>query len=266
MKYLIVIIVVLTNLTVVNANGANQKKNAEQRGLEIAREMDRRDTGWIDQRVDAKMILHSADGREVARNIKTRSVEVAGDGDRSIVVFEQPRDIKGTSFLTYTHKSGNDDQWLYMPALKRVKRISSSNRSGPFMGSEFSYEDMSSEEVERYRYHYVGTELCGGKLACFVIERYPVDHSSGYTKQRVWIDREHYRIHKIDYYDRKDALLKTVHRSGYHQYLDTYWRAALWNMTNHQTGKRTVVKWGDYEFQTGLSVADFSRTALKRLR
>ena len=98
---------------------------------------------------------------------------------------------------------------LYLPALKRVKRISSSNRSGSFMGSEFAYEDMSAQEVERFTYRYLRDEPCGD-LTCTVSERIPVDRKSGYRRQLVWHDRDELRVRKVEYYDRKDAHLKTL--------------------------------------------------------
>ena len=123
--------------------------------------------------------------------------------------FDRPRDIKGTAFLSFTHAVGADDQWLYLPALKRVKRISSNNKSGPFLGSEFAYEDFSSQEVAKYKYKYLRDEEYKD-MPCFVLERYPVDKNSGYTRQIGWIDQAEYRLQKIESYDRKDELWKVI--------------------------------------------------------
>ncbi|MBC8394752.1 MAG: outer membrane lipoprotein-sorting protein, partial [Deltaproteobacteria bacterium] len=120
-----------------------------EKGLSIAKEADRRDTGFEDYTADLLMILKNKHGQESIRKIRIRSLEVEGDGDKSLSIFDNPRDVKGTAFLTFSHKAGDDDQWLYLPALKRVKRISSRNKSGSFMGSEFAYEDISSQEVEK---------------------------------------------------------------------------------------------------------------------
>ncbi len=134
------------------------------------------------------------------------------------------------------------------------------------MGSEFSYEDLGSQEVEKYSYNYVADEPCAQTLTCFVVERFPVDKDSGYTKQVVWVDQAEYRIQKIDYYDSKTELLKTLTFSGYQQYLEKYWRAAEMAMVNHQTGKSTDLSWRDYQFQTGLDDKDFSKNSLKRVQ
>ena len=239
--------------------------NAEQRGLEIATEAQRRDTGFHDSTASMKMVLRNRQGEESTRYIRVRTLEQLDDGDKSLTIFDEPADVRGTAFLSFTHRTGPDDQWLYLPALKRVKRISSRNKSGPFMGSEFAYEDISSQEVEKYTYRYLRDEVLDG-MDCFVIERDPVDEYSGYTRQEVWIDKAEYRPQKIVFYDRKNALLKTLTFSDYRQYLDKYWRASVMHMENHQTGKSTLLTWSDYRFRTGLTERDFNRNNLDRVR
>jgi outer membrane lipoprotein-sorting protein len=240
-------------------------QTAEERGLEIAVETDRRDTGFHDSQASMNMMLRNKQGDESTRDIRVRTLEQLDDGDKSLTVFDKPADVKGTNFLTFTHKTGPDDQWLYLPALKRVKRISSRNKSGPFMGSEFAYEDISSQEVEKYTYKYLRDEACG-ELQCFVIERIPVDRYSGYTRQLVWIDQQEYRPQKIVFYDRKDSMLKTLVYSEYQQFLENYWRAHDMFVENHQTGKSTRLIWDNYRFQTGLTERDFDRNSLKRAK
>jgi len=119
--------------------GTYASATPEEEGLRIAREIDRRDSGFVDNTASMKMILRNRHGQESKRTIRTRTLEVTGDGDKSLIIFDTPRDIKGTAFLSYTHVKGQDDQWIYLPALKRVKRIASNNKSGPFMGRDISY-------------------------------------------------------------------------------------------------------------------------------
>lgn len=197
--------------------------------------------------------------------MKSLEVSAPGMGDKSLIIFDRPRDVAGTAFLSHTKISEADDQWLYLPALKRVKRISSANKSGPFMGSEFAYEDLLSQEVEKFDYKWLRDEACGA-LDCFVFERYPLYENSGYTRQIVWTDKSKYRPQKIEFYDRKESLLKTLIYSDYTQYLDRYWRALTMKMENHQTGKSTSLTFDDYVFQVGLTDADFLSSRLKRVR
>lgn len=241
-------------------------ETAEERGLRIALEADRRDSGWNDQTADMAMILRNRQGDESRREIRSRVLEMHNDGDKSLTIFESPRDVKGTAFLSFTHALRPDDQWLYLPALKRVKRISSRNKSGPFMGSEFAYEDMSSQEVEKYTYKWLRDEAVEGRDA-YVIERLPVYEYSGYTRQIVWIDKQIWRPVRVEFYDRKNALLKTLVLLDYKPFLDQpFWRAHRMEMRNHQTGKSTILTWSDYRFRTGLSERDFDRNTLKRAR
>ena len=257
--YLLAILILI--LSPVAANS----ESPEEKGLAIAIEADARDTGYGDFKADMVMVLKNRHGAESRRELKMRTFEVDGDGDKLLSLFESPRDVKGTAFLTFSHKKGADDQWLYLPALKRVKRISSSNKSGSFMGSEFAYEDISSNEVEKYTYRFLREEPCGA-LTCFVIERYPEDPNSGYTRQITWIDTGEYRVQKVDFFDRKKEHLKTLEYSGYTRYLDKFWRARAMDMQNHQTGKSTKLTWQNYKFKTGLKEKDFNKNALKRAR
>ncbi len=257
--------IVIAITMVLLAYNTSFAQTAEEKGLAIAIEADKRDTGWGDSSTKMFMTLRNAQGQESKRQMRTKALEVNGDGDKSVTIFDEPRDVKGTAFLSFTHSKKPDDQWLYLPALKRVKRISSANKSGPFMGSEFAYEDISSQEVDKYTYKYLRDEKIDGK-DCFVIERIPTYEHSGYTRLISWMDKTMYQPVKAEFYDRKNMLLKTLKSSDHKQYLGKFWRAHKMEMTNHQTKKSTLLEWNNYQFKTGLSSRDFDKTALKRLR
>lgn len=240
-------------------------ESAEEKGLAIAVEADKRDQGWEDQATTMKMILRNSQGAESIREIRGKTLEVKGDGDKSLTIFDTPRDIKGTAFLSFTHSLKSDEQWLYLPALKRVKRISSSNKSGPFMGSEFAYEDISSQEVDKYKYKFIKDDKFNGRDT-FVIERFPQYKKSGYTKMVSWVDKEMYQPLKIEFYDRKKSLLKTLTQHDYKKHLNKYWRPGRLEMVNHQTGKSTTLLWQVYKFKNGFRKRDFDRNSLKRAR
>ena len=242
-----------------------QQESPKAKGLRIALEADERNNGFGNFTADMTMVLRNKQGQESRRQVRFLVLEVQGDGDKSLFVFDQPRDLRGTALLIHGHPEAQDDQWLYLPALKRVKRISSSTRSGSFMGSEFSYEDMSNPEVKKYTYHYLRDEPCG-ELTCTVTEQVPVDQKSSYSRQVVWQDTVDLRTWKVEYFDRKDSHLKTLIFSQYAQHLDQFWRAGVMTMENHLTGKSTVLNWSDFQFRTDLKDSDFSQTALRRAR
>ena len=220
----------------------------------------------VSEVIDQEMRLIDKSGTEEVRRVKSYVKEQEKGVNRSLTVFLSPADVKGTAFLNYTHKVGDDDQWLYLPALKRVKRISSRNKSGSFMGSEFAYEDIASQEVEKYTYKWLRDEIYEGK-ECFVSERYPVDKkSSGYSRQVAWVDKQEYRTQKIEFYDRKNMHIKTLTMNKFEQYEGKFWRALDMYMVNHLTGKSTLLQFSNYKFKVGLTEADFNKNSLKRIR
>lgn len=236
----------------------------EQGGI-IAKERKARDTGWRDSFAEMTMLLSNAQGETSTRKMRIKTLEVENDGDKGLTIFDQPRDVQGTAFLSYSHTTKPDDQWLYLPALKRVKRIASRNKSGPFMGSEFAYEDLSSFELEKYQFTYLGDENVDGQPA-YIVKQVPTDKYSGYTKQMVWVDKAHYRPLKVEFYDHKDSLLKTLRYKDYQQHLGKFWHANKMTMINHQNGKSTVLTTHEISFDTGLDSRDFNKASLKRAK
>lgn len=236
------------------------------KGFEIVEKVHIKDDGFGDFITDLRMVLRNKHGQESIREMRVKVLEVEDDGDKNLIIFDTPKDVKGIAFLSFTHKTKNDDQWIYLPALKRVKRISSHNKSGSFMGSEVAYEDISSLEIEKYTYKWIKDEDYEGEK-CFVVEYYPVDKkNSGYTRQVTWIHQIDYYVLKVDYYDRKDTLLKTCTFSGYHKYIEKHWRPDRMSMVNHQNGKSTELIWKNYKFQTGLKDSDFTRNSIMRAK
>lgn len=240
-------------------------ETTQQKGLSIVVEADKRDQGFGNSSASMEMILTNRHGEESIRVMRNKTIEQENDGDKSQIIFDNPRDVKGTAFLSYTHREGADDQWLYLPALKRVKRIASSNKSGPFMGSEFAFEDIASQEVSKYTYNYMKNEVFDGREH-YVVEFDPKDLKSGYSRQEVFFDTEEYRVWKVNYFNRGGELLKTLSISDYSQYLGKYWRANTWTMINHKTSKKTVLNFQDWKFDNDFTDRDFSRNSLSRAR
>ena len=240
-------------------------ETVDAKGLAIATEVDQRDQGWSDVSAELEMVLKNSNGQESRRQLRIKSLEMRDDGDEILTVFDAPPDISGTALLSYTHALQPDDQWLYLPALKRVKRIASANKSGPFVGSEFAYEDLTSSELAKYRYRWLRDETLAGRETS-VLEEFPAYEYSGYTRRVVWIDHQMQQPLKVEFYDRKDALLKTLTLSDYQLYREHYWRASTMSMINHQTGKRTDLTWSHYKFGSGLTARDFDQATLHRMR
>ena len=218
-----------------------QAGDPAQEGLAIALKNDQANQGFGTDQSIMEMVLINAHGDKTTRRMLSETLEGKDEGDKSVATFQWPADVKGTKMLTHTKKVGDDQQWLFLPAIKRVKRISSKNKSGSFMGSEFSYEDLGSQEVEKFTYSLIGDATHDGR-SVWHMTRIPKDKRSGYSKQVVWVDKEYHSPLKMEYYDRKGDLLKTATFRNYSQF-GTLWRVGEIHMHNAQTQKQSIITW-----------------------
>lgn len=233
----------------------------EEKGLDIAKKIEKFNDGFKGEESTLEMILINAHGDQIVRKMDSKVLEDNSDGDKSLIEFNWPADVKGTKMLTWTHKNDNDDQWLYLPAFRRVKRINSRNKSGSFMGSEFSYEDLGSQEIEKYTYKFIKDEKVAGRDH-WVMERYPKDKESGYSKQVTWVDKEYMASTKVEYYDRKGELLKTANFSGFMKF-DKFYRSDKIEMKNHQTKKSSILNFSGRKLFVNFNSSLFSKDRLK---
>lgn len=237
----------------------------EEKGLRLAKTFEEANNGFVGESGKTELILIDAHGQKVTRIMRGKSKEVKGDGDKSISIFENPKDVKGTKMLTWSHKSKDDQQWLFLPSVRRVKKISSKNKSASFMGSEFSYEDLGSQEVEKYEFKWLKeTKLAGED--CHVIQRTPT-YKSGYSRQVSYISKKYNNPMKVEYFDRKNQLLKVALFEGYKKHVvkgKTIYRPTQIKMDNVQTKKKSIFSWK--ERKIGVSFGDnvFRKNNLKR--
>ncbi|WP_306250194.1 outer membrane lipoprotein-sorting protein [Parvularcula sp. IMCC14364] len=238
-----------------------------QKGYDIAARSDRTDHGYGNSRVNFTMVLRNSAGQEATREVNITTLEKPDEtvGDKSLVIFETPADVRGTALLSHAKILEPDDQWLYLPALKREKRIASANKSGPFVGSEFAFEDFTTQELNKFTYKFISEGELDG-MAVDIIERYPRYENSGYTRQVSYTDQEIFQVRKVEFYDRRDALLKTLTLEDYREYDNGVYRAHKFTMVNHQTNKETDLVYEEYEFGLGLDENDFVKGVLRRIR
>ncbi len=230
--------------------------------LEIAKKSDNITDGFGSSISQTEMILINASGQQSIRELEMKTLEGEA-GDKTISIFLTPADVKGTKTLTHEHTDRDDDQWLYLPALKRVKRIASRNKSGSFMGSEFSYEDIGNQHYDKFTYKEGIEEVDLNGVAYYKGTRIPKDENSGYTKQVSWVAKDSFLLQKVDYYDRKGERLKTATFSEYKQ-IDGVWRVGKIEMVNHQNDKRTVLIWKTDKVHAGLTTKEFNKRVLKQ--
>ena len=124
MRYIsLVLLASFISISALNSVAAESEPSAK--GLEIAQERKARDRGWNNSEAEILMVLRNAQGQEATRKLNVKSMELTDDGDKALTVFQSPRDVKGTAFLSFSHVFDADEQWIFLPALKRVKRIAS---------------------------------------------------------------------------------------------------------------------------------------------
>ncbi|MDR2952438.1 MAG: outer membrane lipoprotein-sorting protein [Treponema sp.] len=166
----------------------------------------------------SRMVVRAKDGSTSERVIDQYSKD-GPKGGRSMIVFpdveKQPASVKGTRFLTMENKDSADDRWIFLPSLGKVRRIAASEGSGSFMGTDFSYDDISSmSRGADFDAHTLLREESAGGTACYVIQSVPKDASYQYSKMVQWIAKDSKIGMKIELYDKKNALVKTVEMSG----------------------------------------------------
>ncbi len=230
---------------------------------EIARQVDERDDG--DKSVSTmEMILIDKHGNKRVRKMKNYSMDKGRD-THSVIFFLSPADVRNTAFLTYDYHDSNkdDDQWLYLPALKKTKRIASSDKSSSFMGSDFTYSDMTSRDVDDYNYRIAKeTSVRGHKV--WVMESIPKTQKTidetGYIKSYMFVRQDNFvvvrALHILKEQGRKKYLdVKKLEK------IDGIWVATEIEMKttkDRSTLHRTILKLDDVKFNQDLDDAFFT--------
>jgi Outer membrane lipoprotein-sorting protein len=201
--------------------------------------------------------------RRLVRYVRTGS----GDLDKILVRFRAPRDVENTALLTWEARDGNDDQWLYLPSLKKPKRIAAGGKKNRFMGSDFAYEDLRPESLAANTYTLAGSEAVDG-VDCWVVEATPATErqaaDSGYRRRKIWIRKDSHVTVKREFYDKQDRLEKVeVHRKLVNV-TGTVWRANEVEMQDVQAGTRTIVAVESRAVNRGLKDDFFTETELIR--
>jgi Outer membrane lipoprotein-sorting protein len=225
-------------------------------GEEIERRQDTMQSGYVGESRTMTLTLINAHGVQSVRKLNFSGFEGQARRDKTLLTFNFPADMKGTVLLTHEQGDKDDDQWLYLPAVKRVKRIASSNKSGSFMGSEFAYEDLIVRQLDKYKFRYLGDEIIDGK-DCYVVEFVPKSATSGYSKAVRWRQKSNLQEVRTDFYDRKGELLKRRTVEGYRQ-IDGFWRAGKITVVNVQTSKKSTITFDDVKMKVKMPEQNFS--------
>jgi outer membrane lipoprotein-sorting protein len=163
----------------------------------------------------SRMVITARDGTQTERVIDQYSKD-GPNGARTIIVFQRPANVAGTRFLTMDNASGGSDQWIFLPSLGRVRRIAASESGGSFMGTDFSYDDISSmdRDVSLDTHTLLREETLNGNL-CYVVQSIPRDSSFQYSKTVTWVDKTSFLIYKSEMYNRRGELVKIMEMSDF---------------------------------------------------
>ena len=187
--------------------------------------------------------------------------------DKSLIRFLAPRDVENTGLLTWEAMDGNDDQWLYLPAARKAKRIASSAKKNRFMGTDFAYEDLHPENPGVHRYALVGSENVDGQ-DCLVIEAVPATErqatDSGYSRRKLWIRKDNLLTVKREYYDKQGKLEKVEERRKPVNVTGSVWRVDEVEMHDVQNSTRTILQVERRRFNAGLKDSFFTEAELTR--
>ncbi len=214
-----------------------------------------------DMRARITMRLVSKDGGERVREMTmTRRNVREGGEQRYFVFFHRPPDVRDLAFLVWKYPGRDDDRWLYVPALKLVRRIAASDKHTSFVGSDFSYEDVSGREPEDDSHKLLREEPVGGRGA-YVVESVPKE-TADFSRKLSWIDKTMWLPLKEEYYDRRGDLAR-VYTAEEVKEVQGFWSAVKRSMRNVQSGHRTDVVLDDLRYNLKLSPELFSERALR---
>jgi len=216
-----------------------------------------------DQSSNLTMALINKRGDSRVRKIK-QFLKDYGNNEKKIMFFVSPSDVKNTSFMniSYSDASKSDDQWIYLPALKKIKRISSESSSDSFMGSDFTYDDLGDRHPNEDTHSILRTETFRDE-ECYVVESIAKDEEEIYSRTITWIIKDKWIGLKKEFYDEDDDLLKILSNDQY-QKIKKYWVIINSTMKNVQSGHRTEMKLENIKLDQGISDRQFSERMMKR--
>jgi len=196
---------------------------------------------------EVMLLVETKSGDKESREVKRYTKDTGNDLNKYLLVFLKPADIRSTALLTHENSSRDDDQWLYMPAVKKLKRIAASSKKSYFMGTDFTYEDMAPEDIDNFTYTVLKTEKIeqDNKVNdCYVIETIPLNKekakSSAYSKRILWIGKTNFLTLKIEFYDRRKRLIKTQKSFAFENIAGTVYRPGKIIMDNLRKKHKTL--------------------------
>ncbi len=221
---------------------------------------------WRDMHAFMTLEIISPNGNKRIRKMESWSkTDPKTDETKMLILFLEPADIKGTKFLLHEHKNRDDDMWIYIPAIRKAKRIAASGKAGPFMGSDFSNYDIGGGEYEDWSYKLIKEENYDGH-PCWVIEatakNKKVVKKSGYSKMVKWVRKDNYMVVRTDCYDRSGELFKRILTNRMEK-IQGIWFETEMTALKLEDNRKSVMRFEKIQVDIGLPDRMFSLRALK---
>ena len=249
----------ITAIAIIATAMAYQPANAQLTGQQIMEKVYNNPSG-DDTQGSLTMTLTNNRGEQRVRTL-TQFIKDDGKMEKKIMFFVSPADVKNTSFMNWSYTDGrSDDQWIYLPALKRTKRISSDGKSDNFMGSDFTYDDLGDRHPNQDNHKLLREETVDGK-DCYVVESTPKEDDYLYSKTITWVMKENYLGLKREFYDDRGKLLKVLTIKKYDK-VDGFWTILETEMHNVQKDHRTNMKFTDVKKNKGISNSKFTERSM----
>jgi Outer membrane lipoprotein-sorting protein len=250
-------------LTVFWAMPAHGLVQESDRGRQLVEELDRRGRGYGDFRATLEMSVRSRDDRERVRSMTIRGFE-SERSDHTLITLSRPADLAGTTFLSVVDRDGSRAQWIYLPSSRRTRRIGGGESNDSFLGSHFSYSDLSAQPLEGFEYRWIrDQEIEGGPGA--LVERCAQSCVGRGSRQLLWIGTTRHLIHRVDFFDEVESRVKTLHIRSYKE-VDGFWRPERMEMVDLASGGSTTLVWSEIAIGVGLRERDFDPQRLGRNR
>jgi hypothetical protein len=230
-------------------------------GFWVAQKVDEREKGE-DASLQMDMVLIDKKGRERERRLFIIRKDFDGN-DKLLLKFTYPNDIRGTSFLVWEHEERDNERFLYLPALGRVRRIATSEKDENFAGTDFSYEDISGRKLQNYTYRLLEEEVMYENTKCYLLASYPKEANAKFPMIHSWIRKDNFVVIKADYYNNKEEIEKTFHVLKLDK-VDGIWTSLELLMENHEMNHKTFSKITHVVYNQGIQDTRFDKKELMK--
>ncbi len=251
----------ITSVLIILAMISGFNVSAQLTGLQIIEKVYNRPTG-DDQSSNLTMTLINSQGKQRVRKL-TQYLKDNGTVEKKIMFFTAPADVKGTSFMNWSYSNGkSDDQWIYLPALKKIKRISSDSKGDYFMGSDFTYDDLGDRHPSQDTHKLLREETVNG-VKCYVVQSIPKDEDYMYSKTITWINKATFIGVKKEFYDEDGDLLKIMNVNS-SQKVNGIIVVTKITMQNKQKNHKTIMSLSNVKINTGVPDSKFTERMMMR--